>query len=177
MVKVVKGMSVGPEIVTIRDLIPAGNPAGGAGPAAVSPAAGIESAVNNLDKYISLADRGITLLGRLDSIVGKVQARRAAPEQPPQIPVHRECEHLEYVHGAEAVPARASTRPDTPGPEIPNPAPTPAAGPITLGQIIQVLDMLDKMQPGITVRQLHEAITKQPEAVAHIIAVYTGQKL
>jgi len=184
MVKIVKAAATGPEIVTIRDLIP------GTGPAATAPAAGasnpvaaIESSVNTLDKYISLADRGVTLLGKLDSIVGKVQARRA-PAQPPQIPVQRETQNFEYVHGTpgpapvtQAAPAPTVQQQQS-GPEISAPisatAPAPAGGGINLAQILQVLDMIDKVQPGITVRALHETIARNPEGVARIITTYTG---
>jgi hypothetical protein len=51
----------------------------------------------------------------------------------------------------------------------------PALGPgISIDQVIQVLGVVENLQPGITVKQLTESLQKNPEAIQRLIAVYMG---
>lgn len=177
MVKIVRAAATGPEIVTLRDLT---GPVTGAAPAPSTPASALQAAgdaVNSIDKWINIADKGITMLGRFDSILGKVQNIRGAPagQQQQRIPVQRESEHIEYEHGTPA--ARAGPPLPPPDPAAVTPAPAPAApvlpaGGISVPQLVQVMSMIDNMQPGITVAELRDAILRNPVGVGHLLSTY-----
>jgi len=183
MVVVKKALGAGPEIITARDLLA---PAGGGG-LSPAPAQGEVSlldtgkrTINTLDSYITLADKGITMLGRIDSIASKFMQRSGGQQQQQarQIPVVRETEApITYVHGSPTEPVQPAAAAAAPvqAAITPAPAPAPQAG-IDVGQIVQALDIVEKMQPGITVKELREAIAKQPDAIANIIRAYSGVK-
>ena len=142
----------------------------------------VQGAVNDVDKWINIADKGISLLGRFDSILGKIQgiqanrARQAAPQQ--QHP----------VQDAIIMPEMGRVNADPPQqPPVQEPAAeamntlvnvnelkSAVPGGIQLPQLLQVMDMIDKLQPGITVRDLHDSIGRNPDQVARLIAAYTG---
>jgi hypothetical protein len=178
MVKIVPmGIPKGPEIVTLESLT---RPATGISPGVggtVSPLQAATETVNALDKYISLADRGVSLLGRVDSILQRAQDLRphGSPAGPGPV------QHLERLPPGAT---RINSDPPViiPVPEAPIAAPVPVIQPgpvnppqgISLDQVIMVLGVIEGMQPGITVAELRASIERQPEAVQRLIEAYTG---
>jgi hypothetical protein len=192
--KVVVGGSAGPDIINYRDLLPGAqvSPVPGQ-PAAVDLLTTTKNAVNSLDQYISLADRGVTALGRLDAIIGKVAVLRgqAPPQQQQQVPVQRVMEPMEYNRGSPGPatpppadlpgePARVITTNTPASSQVTSvqsaPVPQPAAGPVppiaagvSVLEIADALQMIDKFQPGVTCAQLSESIRHNPAGVQNIL--------
>ena len=163
MVKIIKA-AVGPEIITFRDL--AGVKAAGTG----GPLQQASTAVESLDKWISLADRGISMLGRVDSILGRVGTLKGGQQQqggqapPPQrlldapagMMINKDLQQLP-PGDPEQGPVQVLQR-----------GPPP---PVDVNQIIGALDMIAKMQPGLTVQELSDTMKARPEEVQRILTV------
>ena len=186
MVKVITGATPkGPEIVTLADLTrPAASiPTSETGSVSVLQTA--TEGINTLDKYISLADRGIGLLGRMDSVlqrVQEIQLRGAGPgSQQRQAPGPEQFERVP--------PGGSRINADPPQDITPEPVPSAIPAMITpemaarlqkpsqtipVEQIIQVLAMVEQLQPGITVAELKCSVEKQPEAIQRLLNVYAS---
>jgi hypothetical protein len=182
MVKVVS-VAAKPEIVSLGDLMrtPAQVQAQVNGPTTIQTAS---EAVNNIDKWISLADRGVSLFGQVDRILQRVQtlkgpgpvpaqAQPGQPGQPAQydrVPAGATRINADHDDPPQVSPAPPSL-PPRPDPEIPNPAPAPG---INVLQIAEALKMIDKMQPGVSCAQLAESIQHNPAGVQKLVNVYLG---
>lgn len=179
------------EIVRFRDLMGTPQP----GPAAVQGVAeapdllsSAKGAVNTLDQYIKLADQGVTMFGRIDSILSRVQQIRSGPQGPApgrgpgpaQLPPGAlmeapagMCFNADQVR---SVPQPVAVQP--PAGDLPAPAPGPAsaqpAPKIPLGAIVQALDMIAAAQPGVTVADLSAAIKRNPNEVQHLLDTFAG---
>ncbi len=185
MVKVVKVAPMGvPDIVKFSDLV------GGSGASSTAPAAVPEpvsafgaarDAVNGIDQWINLADKGISMLGRVDSILSRVQTLQGRGPGPAPVP-----------HGPAPVQPIAAAPPDmmvnadpayaAPAPADPAPVPVPVetlpargqAPQVPVGVIIQALDTVERMQPGITVLQLSDSIKRNPDQVQRLLDVFAA---
>lgn len=195
MVKQIKVVPMGnpaaAEIVRMRDLVgsPQSVPAGvtevAQAPDLYSSAKG---AVNTLDQYIKLADQGVTMLGRLDSIFSRVQQIRAGPQAPApgrgpgpaQLPpgplMEAPAGMMINADPAHRAPPPVAAQPLPADPPAPAPAPASAAPApkIPLGAIVQALDMIAGAQPGVTVADLSAAIKRNPNEVQHLLDTFAG---
>jgi hypothetical protein len=176
MVKIVKPAAAGPEIVTLQDLM-RGPPVA---TATAQPAGALhqaQDAVNQMDKWISLADRGLGMLGKVDSIMSRVQAMQGrAP------PAQRDQRGPAPDQGIVMMPPgeRGPINADHAGQAPPgDPPATPAGRPqgVDIRQIIGALDMIAKSTPGITVEQLAESMKHQPEACQRVLDAARSGKL
>lgn len=201
MVKTVKVASMGvPEIVKFSDLTGTGPgvPAvPGAASAAPNPLVMAKDAVNNIDQWINIADKGITLLGRVDSILSRVQTLQRPGQQqgpgPAQVPagplmtapagmvVNADPQY----QAQQAAPAPAPAGDPAAIPVIVDGKPqmmTPEqmvshnakAHPVPVNVIVQALDTVEKLQPGISVAQLSESIKRNPVQVQHLLDAFAG---
>jgi len=188
MVKVVTPAAMGvPDIVKFADLTRTG-PAPGTPGAPINALATAKEAVNSIDDWIKIADKGVTLLGRVDSILGRVQAIQGnqRPQQqqgpgPVQQPPPRMIQAAppDMVVNADpafqqqqAAPAPVQVQqPPQADPQL------PAAGPgrVPVHVIVQALDTVEKLQPGITAAQLSDSIKRNPEQVQRLLDVFAGQ--
>ena len=189
MVKIVKSAPMGvPDIVRFHDLTnPGAGLVGGAGqaPASVSPLTVAKDAVNSVDQWINIADKGITMLGRVDSILERVQGiqqrQGMMPPGPGPAQVPAQLERL--PPGATRINSDPVIPPQDPAGDPPGPEPAalmtePASGsPVDVGGIVQVLDMISMGQPGITVEEMSAAIKRNPAQVQHLLNVFlAGRK-
>ena len=142
--------SVG-DIVTAKDLV--------VGTTKAASTVTADPQVAALEKYVLLADKGITMLGQFSGIVEKAKGLLGEREQPTQeqVPIIRE----------------------TPPPDMPRitRANEDVAPPAPLGvgasEISGALDMILSQSPDLTVAQLKELIDAQPDAINNILAMYT----
>lgn len=179
MVKVIS-VSAKPEIVTLGDLMrsPAQAPAQISGPTAIQ---SVSDAVNNIDKWISLADRGVSLFGQVDRILQRVQTikgpaqpQQAPPEQYNRVPAGSTRINADIPDDAPQVSPAPPSIPPRPDPVIElSPAVQQAPG-INVLQIAEALKMIDKMQPGVTCADLAESIQHNPAGVQKLVNVYMG---
>ena len=169
VIKSVKGAS---EIVGISDVLGAGTrtPAGVAIPAGVG-----DIEIARLEKWIVLADKGISLIGRAEGIIRPIMERQgimreipAAPPQyvrlPPGEGANINAEKSE--HGTQNTESSAPIPANSPAPV---PAPAPGSLPIDPMQIAGALRMIDNQAPGITATQIADLIEKNPEAVGRLM--------
>lgn len=182
MVKIVKAASFGPEIVTLRDLT--------AAPTLQGPAGALQTVthgVEQMDKWISLADRGVSMLGRLDSIMGKVAVVQGRP------PAQQQQQQQQHERAVVIMPEgdghRINTdRPQQQPPGDPGAIPvllTPEAAarlqqgpaPVDVRQIIGALDMIAKLQPGLTVQELSDTMKARPDECQRIMDAAVSGKL
>jgi len=179
MVKVVHGgPAPGPDIITARDFLPqapgvALAPVQGAPPTAL---AGAQNAVNEIDKWINIADKGITMLGRVDSILSRVQGIQGQRGQVQQPPPARESAVI-----MPDIPARINSDPVQPPAEPIAAAVQVAQGPaappaIDVESLIQIMTVIDNLQPGVSVAELRDAIARNPDQVSRLLAAYGGVK-
>jgi hypothetical protein len=182
MVKIVKAAPMGvPDIIRFHDLTAI--PAQAAPPgSAVSALQSVKSTADQLDSWIHMADKGITMLGQVDSIVARAQdmfnkrvQQGGGQQQPPPTGKRPSMQPMSAPILPEMMPAAPVQQPaPVPGPAPASAAPVPGGSPIVpLPAIIQALDMIAGMQPGITVTELSEAIKRNPGQVEHIIQAYT----
>jgi len=165
--------TITPEIVTVDDLI--GQPAE-AVPAASLPSGSpnvdkLEQWIRILDKGLSIADRGITILGKADNIVRNLtevimknnsqqqqqpqQVLYQVQQQPQPMPaaVERVADaenHQVQQAAAEGVPAAEADQ----GKQL-----------ITAERISSVLSMLLNQCPTMTVSELKELIDRNPDTI------------
>jgi hypothetical protein len=161
MVKIVRAPA-GPEIITFRDL--AGIKAAGTG----GPLQQASSAVESLDKWISLADRGISMLGRVDSILGRVGTLKGGQQQQQAPPPQR------LLDAPAGMMINKDLQQQPPGDPEQGPVQVLQRGPpppVDVQQIIGALDMISKMQPGLTVQELSDTMKARPEEVQRILTV------
>lgn len=167
--------TITPEIVTVDDLI--GSPSAEAVPAASLPSGSpnvdkLEQWIRILDKGLSIADRGITILGKADNIVRNLtevimknnsQQQQQQPQQvlyqvqqqPQPMPAAVErvadAEHHQVQQAAaEGVPAAEADQ----GKQL-----------ITAERISSVLSMLLNQCPTMTVSELKELIDRNPNTI------------
>jgi len=162
MVKIIKAPA-GPEITTFRDL--AGVKAAGPG----GPLQQASTAVESLDKWISLADRGISMLGRVDSILGRVGTLKGGQQQQQQAPPPQR-----LLDAPAGMMINKDLQQGPPGDPEPGPVQVLQRGPpppVDVNQIIGALDMIAKMQPGLTVQELSDTMKARPEEVQRILTV------
>ncbi|PKG31267.1 MAG: hypothetical protein CW742_14300 [Methanoregula sp.] len=190
MVKVQSmGNPAAAEIVRMRDLVGSSQP-GRAAVQGVAQAPDLlstaQGAVSSLDQYIKLADQGVTMLGKVEGILTRVQQIRAGPQSPGPgrgpgpAQQHPPGPLMEAPAGMviNADPAHRNPPPAAlPAPALqpPQEAPAPCQKPkIPLGAIVQALDMIAGAQKGITVEELSAAIKRNPNEVQHILDTFAG---
>lgn len=183
MVKVVSGIGSRPEIVTLADLAgvgkgPAAMQVQGSAPVSVLQTA--SDAVNNIDRWISLADRGVSLFGQVDRILQRVQTIKGPGPAPAQAPAPEQ--YSRVPPGSIRVNADPVVMPE---PELQRPEPVKPFEPtipagyepppaINVLQIAEALKMIDHMQPGVTCAELAESIKHNPAGVQKLVNVYLG---
>lgn len=169
---VISQKKTGTEVISFNDVVHAGAQAvpvarQGMAMAGQPGAADLE----RLEKYIVLADKGISLLGRAEAIIGPIIAKRAmmpdAGGNGQGTPITR--------YGTDD---GSRINKDPPGP---GPAPVPAhvaeslppapvqESPVSPLKIASALRMIDGQAPGITAIQIAELIEKNPEAVGRLM--------
>lgn len=178
MVKVVSGVGNRPEIVTLADLAgvgkgPAAMPVQGA-PVSVLQTA--NDAVNNIDRWISLADRGVSLFGQVDRILQRVQTIKGpGPSSAAPAPIPEQ--YSRVPPGSLRINADPVVMPE-PEPVKPFEPTIPARNEPQSGidvlQIAAALKMIDQMQPGCTCADLAESIKHNPAGVQKLVNVYLG---
>lgn len=162
---VISQKKTGTEIISLNDVVHAGAQAApiarqGMAMAGQPGAADLE----RLEKYIVLADKGISLLGRAEAIIGPIMAKRAmVPDtgagQPP------------VRYGPDDGSRVNKDPPQERPPEAHNEpvaASEPAAG-INPLDIAGALRMIDNQAPGITAVQIADLIEKNPDAVGRLM--------
>ncbi len=169
------------EIISVSDLLPAS----AAAAAAPSDIAKIEGWLKMLDKGISLADRGVTLLGKADGIVkniANVAHHRMTTTQPQQQIIYPQ------PPAAAPAPAPAATTDkigviiDGKGvdmtaeqlSQIISERSRPAASLVTAEQISGILGMLLHQSPELSVKDLQSMIDRNPDAINRLIAFGSG---
>lgn len=172
VIKAAKTIKSGAEIVGISDVL-------GAGKSAVSgivtPLPPGELEIARLEKWIVLADKGISLIGRAEGIIRPILERQGMSSQAPA-PVQYvrlapgEGGNINAEKGEGSMQnAERSAPVTTPAPApAPAPAPVQAAG-IDPMQIAGALRMIDNQAPGITASQIADLIEKNPDAVGRLM--------
>ena len=172
--------TITPEIVTVDDLIGRGAEAV---PAASMPSGSpnvdkLEQWIRLLDKGLSIADRGITILGKADNIVRNLtevimknnsQQQQQQPQQvlyqvqqqpqpmPAEVERVADAEHHQVQQAAvEAVPAAEADQ---------------SKQLITAERISSVLSMLLNQCPDMTVKELKELIDRNPDTINTMLKV------
>ena len=175
---VISQKKTGTEIISLNDVVHAGAQAvpvarQGMAMAGQPGAADLE----RLEKYIVLADKGISLLGRAEAIIGPIMAKRSMTIDPGagQTPIRYGPDP-----GAGQKPIRygpddgSRVNKDPPQERPPEPhsepvaASEPAAG-INPLDIAGALRMIDNQAPGITAVQIADLIEKNPDAVGRLM--------
>lgn len=162
---VVRKKNTGTEIIGFSDVVHAGAQAApvvrqGMTMAGQPGAADLE----RLEKYIVLADKGISLLGRAESIIAPIMARRQMAESGGQ-------ETIRYVPDPGGSINKEAPG-DSPPAAVSPPAGSPPAGSppaVSPLKIASTLRMIDGQAPGITALQIAELIEKNPEAVGRLM--------
>lgn len=149
----VTGAKPAADIVTAQDLISTAR----AATTVVDAIPVVDPQVAALEKYLILADKGITMLGQLQGLLDRFQGLRGqtTPETPPPAPVTR----IPYVEEMD-IPENA---------EVTDMSPIKSIG---AKEISQVLDMLLSQQPELTVSQLKQLIDANPDVIDHMLHVY-----
>lgn len=150
------------EIIGFQDVIHAGAQAA---PLARQMAPG-EVDLARLEKWIVLADKGISLLGRAEAIVGPI-IRKQAEQMNQGGDVNKDAARYGAGEGPRINAEQAG---QSPGPDVP--APGPAASPpggINPIDIAKTLRTIDGQAPGITAVQIAELIEAHPEEVGRLM--------
>ncbi len=175
MVKILKPRKPSADIITAADVVNATRSIRGvAGPG--TPPATIDPQVAALEKYLVLADKGITILSQIQGLMGKYRdiVGSATPAPPP--PVHREpysddIADLPPRHPApEPAPDGENEEPIEPMEVIP--MANSSIKSVGAAQISQVLAMILSQQPDLTVDQLKQLIDNNPDMIDHLLHVY-----
>lgn len=130
-----------------------------------------ETEIAKLEKYIVLADKGISLLGRAEPIISGILQKYG--QKSTEAPMQNEITRLAPGEGG-------SINKDITGEPSRNPVSTPAAPAPAVSidplQIAGALRMIDGQAPGITAVQIADLIEKNPGAVGRIMetALKTG---
>jgi hypothetical protein len=165
---VISQKKTGTEVISFNDVVHAGAQAvpvarQGMQMAGQPGAADLE----RLEKYIVLADKGISLLGRAEAIIGPIIAKRAAPAEP--APVRYGADDGSRVN--KEAPQERAQEPHN----EPVAASQPAAG-INPLDIAGALRMIDGQAPGITAVQIADLIEKNPDAVGRLMSAALSKK-
>ena len=162
---VISQKKTGTEIISLNDVVHAGAQAvpvarQGMAMAGQPGAADLE----RLEKYIVLADKGISLLGRAEAIIGPILAKRSMTIDPGagQPPVRYGPDDGSRVN--KDPPQERQPEPHS----EPEAASEPAAG-INPLDIAGALRMIDNQAPGITAVQIADLIEKNPDAVGRLM--------
>ena len=177
MVRVLNPRKPAADIITATDVVNATRSVRGiAGVGEVGPApAHVDPQVAALEKYLILADKGITILSQIQGLVGKYRdiVHSTAPVAPPPAP------RAPYQEDVADLPPRH--------PDPPNEAEAETVEPtevipmhdcnetircVGAAQISQVLGVLLTQQPDLTVAQLKQLIDGNPETIDHLLHVY-----
>jgi hypothetical protein len=71
-------------------------------------------------------------------------------------------------------PVQASAEPIAAAVQV---AQGPAAPPaIDVGNLIQIMTVIDNLQPGVSVAELRDAIARNPDQVSRLLAAYGGER-
>lgn len=176
MVKILNPRKPPADIITAADVVNATRSIRGvAGPG--TPPATIDPQVAALEKYLVLADKGITILSQIQGLMAKyrdIVGSTAPPATAP--PVHREpysddIADLPPRHPApEPAPDGENEEPIEPMEVIP--MANSSIKSVGAAQISQVLAMILSQQPDLTVAQLKELIDNNPDMIDHLLHVY-----
>ena len=175
MVKILNPRKPPADIITAADVVNATRSIRGvAGPG--TPPATIDPQVAALEKYLVLADKGITILSQIQGLMGKYRdiVGSATPAPPP--PVHREPYRADVAdlpprHPApEPAPDGENEEPIEPMEVIP--MANSSIKSVGAAQISQVLAMILSQQPDLTVDQLKQLIDNNPDMIDHLLHVY-----
>jgi len=169
---VISQKKTGTEIISLNDVVHAGAQAvpvarQGMAMAGQPGAADLE----RLEKYIVLADKGISLLGRAEAIIGPILAKRSMTNDPVagQTPIRYGPDD-----GSRVNKDPPQERPPDHHDE-PEAASEPAAG-INPLDIAGALRMIDNQAPGITAVQIADLIEKNPDAVGRLMQMALAGK-
>lgn len=159
MVKV-KSSVPGSEIVSFANLAGGGSPSSGGSP----------SPLDTLDRYVSMLDRVVTIAGRADSVVSRIQPlfNRIAQSPPPTPPPTRVVYREAPTPLAPTAPEGAAVN----GAAGASGTPPPAVAPISIDLLLQGLAMLSQ---DMTVAQMRELIEKRPEEIQRLLSVFGGK--
>lgn len=163
------------DIITARDVLGLAKNA----PSALKSAQGLAQAaqsVDSLSQWITIADKGISLLGRVESILGRVETiggikrkntgenRQTDGERRPVYhgDINKEHDGVKQISTSEKQEIISKGGVNSPM--------------VDINQIIQALEMVDTMQPGITCRQLADLIKSKPDEISRIINTAMGAK-
>jgi len=129
------------------------------------------SELAKLDKYIVLADKGISLIGSIQGLVSTAGITAKG--------IQRDAEQRRVDGATNITPTAPPTAPrpgeGPSGPEalsLPPPVPAPAPGLPAPLEIADLLDNLDKIAPGITAAQIAAQIRARPEEVSRLMEAY-----
>lgn len=179
MVKILNPKKPTVDIITAADVVNATRGVRVTGGPIVAPAT-IDPQVAALEKYLVLADKGITILSQIQGLMGKYRdiVGSNAPTAPP--PAHRE----PYQEDVSDLPPR-HPNPSIDGVAEPAepvepmeviPMPQTSIKSVGAAQISQVLAMILSQQPELTVEQLKQLIDNNPDMIDHLLHVYmTGE--
>ncbi len=176
MVKILNPRKPPADIITAADVVNATRSIRGvAGPG--TPPATIDPQVAALEKYLVLADKGITILSQIQGLMAKyrdIVGSTAPPATAP--PVHREPYRADVAdlpprHPApEPAPDGENEEPIEPMEVIP--MANSSIKSVGAAQISQVLAMILSQQPDLTVDQLKQLIDNNPDMIDHLLHVY-----
>lgn len=174
MVKILKPRKPTADIITAADVVNATRSIRGvAGPG--TPPATIDPQVAALEKYLVLADKGITILSQIQGLMGKYRdiVGSATPAPPP--PVHREPYRADVADLPPRHPEPDDEVHDEDEPIEPReviPMANSSIKCVGAAEISQVLAMILSQQPDLTVAQLKELIDNNPDMIDHLLHVY-----
>lgn len=138
----------------------------------------IDPQVASLEKYLILADKGITMLSQIQGLMERYRAIVGSQEvsaQNPPIPVTR-IPHNEVTdmpdHPHRSVTAIPEETPAAEEPETLEVTEVTTMKQIGAAQISQVLSMILSQQPDLTVAQLKQLIDGNPDMIDHLLHVY-----
>jgi hypothetical protein len=115
------------------------------------------------------------MLGRVDSILGRVDHLKGGQQQGGQVPPPQRL--LDAPAGMtinKDLQERSSGDPEQGPVQVLQRGPPP---PVDVQQIISALDMIAKMQPGLTVQELSDTMKQRPDEVQRILTVALSREL
>lgn len=174
MVKILKPRKPAADIITAADVVNATRSIRAvAGPG--TPPATIDPQVAALEKYLVLADKGITILSQIQGLMGKYRdiVGSATPAPPP--PVHREPYRADVADLPPRHPEPDDEVHDEDEPIEPReviPMANSSIKCVGAAEISQVLAMILSQQPELTVEQLKQLIDNNPDMIDHLLHVY-----
>lgn len=169
---VISQKKTGTEIISLTDVVHAGAQAAPVVRQGMTMAGQPGNAdLERLEKYIVLADKGISLLGRAEAIIGPIMAKRSMTSDPGagQAPVRYGPDDGSRVNKDPPQERSPESR------DEPVAAPEPAAG-INPLDIAGALRMIDNQAPGITAVQIADLIEKNPDAVGRLMQMALAGK-